>query len=556
MEMTDAGVAAWRGDPCCTGSFTAEIGQWLNAGGTDGLEDAADADAEQPERDERSESGESGQEYAARPGWQVRENEVAAAAQPELAGWFEPAGRTLELTPGSDADEPAARGELWRAPSRRSAVGDSPDDGSQSANTGNAGRERVRAVEAGRIAVPAIEAAQAVEAADSWVARPRMPGVPPPVSPDVDPGGARIGRAAPRGDQAVAAGADERAGPRVAGLPLDGHRRVLRAAAAGNAAQGPVAGGVSSGLREGELPVAAFALRRPFAPGDRAERAAGTSTGEAVERLGAADRLVGVHAKLPDAGRQAPKGTLAEIRLSDGDARGAGPEVGRMQVGVGGPEGEPESILEILQERLGRVGGDAERPELTEAGAKAESSKVDHAGGEPSFRSIDHAGSQTRGLGAMRQPAASEPLVRPNAFSAQSEELVEGRGAIRELRLMVEAGPGKHVSLRFVEQGGSVHVAARTPDARLAEVLRADLGEMKAQGYEDLTAGPRLALKAAEVPREEAARDARQGGESGQGQGAEEDSGGGEERGGLERWLAALDRQGLTGWREGEGAKK
>lgn len=137
---------------------------------------------------------------------------------------------------------------------------------------------------------------------------------------------------------------------------------------------------------------------------------------------------------------------------------------------------------------------------------------------------------------------------------------LEGRGPIREIRLVVQAATGKQVSLSFRESSGGVKVTASTPDRQLAEGLIAELGALKSLGYEELQTGQGQARYALHQQQNDPQHDhtdelaERSGMDHRHARG--EDSSAEDERESLTRWLDAMDYQSLTAPATGEGDER
>lgn len=92
----------------------------------------------------------------------------------------------------------------------------------------------------------------------------------------------------------------------------------------------------------------------------------------------------------------------------------------------------------------------------------------------------DAAAGLTPAAGTAVEPARSEPAPAPAAPVRRpppapvAEEPAKPSAAAHEIKLQL-SGSGERVEVRLVERAGDVHLAVRTPDARLAEALREDL---------------------------------------------------------------------------------
>ena len=143
--------------------------------------------------------------------------------------------------------------------------------------------------------------------------------------------------------------------------------------------------------------------------------------------------------------------------------------------------------------------------------------------------------------------------VRAEVEPAGMEEVGEARGAVRELRLKVDAGEGRPVNLVFREQAGSVRVVARAADPGVSETLRADLDSLRERGFESVPQEGALVKTAARGVLQEGAGSNSSGEEQGGGRPGMET--GEQDRRknpqNLVRWLAVLDRQREEqGWRQ------
>lgn len=74
-------------------------------------------------------------------------------------------------------------------------------------------------------------------------------------------------------------------------------------------------------------------------------------------------------------------------------------------------------------------------------------------------------------------PPAASPVRRMPPALETAEEPVAPSPAAHEIKLQLSSS-GERVEVRLVERAGDVHVAVRTPDARLADALRQDLSAL------------------------------------------------------------------------------
>jgi hypothetical protein len=88
---------------------------------------------------------------------------------------------------------------------------------------------------------------------------------------------------------------------------------------------------------------------------------------------------------------------------------------------------------------------------------------------------LSHA-AETRTESATYQPHSAAEPSRPEGLPEPEAEIPPSRppGVARDIKFEVNGGD-RRVEVRLVERGGEVHVAVRTPDARLASALREDL---------------------------------------------------------------------------------
>lgn len=145
--------------------------------------------------------------------------------------------------------------------------------------------------------------------------------------------------------------------------------------------------------------------------------------------------------------------------------------------------------------------------------------------------------------------------VRVQIPPAQPDELLEARGAVRTLRLSVEAAPGRPVSLLFTAEPGAVKVLARSADPVMSEALRTNIEALREAGFEAVRSEEAAGNGLDRAVRPDAGSNESGHSEDGRRHPAEQgDTGGERTNKNLERWFEALDRQtqALAGPQEGE----
>jgi hypothetical protein len=294
-------------------------------------------------------------------------------------------------------------------------------------------------------------------------------------------------------------------------------------------------------------PVVATLFRPSGASQTQPEGDCGRGPQPAVERLLAADSMAGSDV------------TVAGPRLGAQLATASSPP----HPGVGGrpplealaPQGSMRHADEsyLGQTQVASVSADSSAVSPSEGSLDMHQAPNAPQKLEPGDRGPAHAMAMLSTTIKPRSPEIRESPIHRTHLAGMSvlqekkDDPLEGRGPIREIRLVVHAATGKQVSLSFSENSGGVKVTASTPDRQLAEGLIAELGALKSLGYEELQTGQGQARYALHrqlqdtehdhtgEPAERAGTDQRDSGK--------EDSHAEDERESLVRWLDAMDYQ-------------